>query len=128
MRMLRRVVLALGLVGCTTPTNPNVLPDGAVWLDPVPTEYANDWRSVEACSGLTGDFASVRWMVYPGRLVIPGTMNLGQTHHQSRIIELAGAALAPVWRHEMLHLLLGPSGDNHPVEYFVTRCGDVVAH
>ena len=122
---MRYAILILVLTTCTTPTG---LPEGGVWLDPVPAEYAADWKAVEACSGTTGDFASVRWIVYPDRLVVPGTRNIGQAHHDTRIVELAGRALAPVIRHEMLHLLLGPQVTGHPDEYFVERCGEIVAH
>lgn len=117
-------LLRVGATSCETPT----AMQGGVWLDPVPAEYADDWRSVEACSGLTGDFATVRWVIYPDRLVVPGTRNLGQAHHDTRIIELGGRALAPIRRHEILHLLLGPVGDDHPVAYFVDRCGTLVSH
>ena len=113
------------LAGCSTPTDPNALPDGAEWLEPVPVEYAGWWAEVEACSGLRGDFATVRFVVWPGMVVIPGTRRMGASYSDRRVIELAGRALGPTVRHEMLHML---GVDGHPEEYFGQsgRCAGVV--
>ena len=124
---MRYVVVCVGVIlgACSTPTDPNALPDGAEWLEPVPAEYAEWWRALEGCSGLRGDFATVRFVVWPDRVVIPDTRWMGYAHTDTRIIELAGRALGPTIRHEMLHML-GVGG--HPEEFFVRRCGEIITN
>jgi hypothetical protein len=87
-----------------------------------PDVYRTWWDKTEACSGLTGDFDRVEWLVVPG----PGfKCSSGQCagHWESdhRIF------LASDWqrnemvvRHEMLHDLLRRSG--HPSPPFGEGC------
>lgn len=128
---MKRMTVCVGLIlmaGCVTPTDPNALPDGAEWLVPLPVEYVEWWAETERCAGTTGDFASVRWAIYPDRFFVPGTRNSGVAHIDTRMVELAGRYRlnAPTVRHEMLHLLLQTA--EHPTEYFALRCAELVAH
>lgn len=127
MRYALAVPLVLALAACQTTTDPGSLPLGAEWLDPIPAEYASLWRETEQCSGLSGDFAAVRWIVYPNNIWIPNTTAVGRTTLQTSVIELVNGAVhsSEVVTHEMLHLLLGTPG--HPGEYFLEKCGQLVA-
>jgi hypothetical protein len=112
---------------CQDPTAPHVLL-GAVPLQ-TPPRFAMWWRLAEACSGTTGDFASVAWYV------VPNTTTLTYENKQvdaywignpDRIV-LADTRRndGPTVRHEMLHALLHRNG--HPRDAFLTACGGVVA-
>lgn len=120
--------LALGglLSGCSSlaPSEP-LLPKGATEI-PIPAAYQRWHDKTEACSGLSGDFSTIKFYVVPGvetfstkdgskvgewtsdgatnRIVIAGNY---QNHEM-------------VVRHELLHSLLRKEG--HPAEYFVDRC------
>ncbi len=114
------------LSGCSSlsPSEPS-LPPGATEI-PVPVYYAKWHTKTQACSGLSGDFSTIKFYVVPGvetfstsagpkvgewtsdgvtnRIVIAGNY---QNHEM-------------VVRHELLHSLLRREG--HPAEYFVDRC------
>lgn len=124
----RLLLLPLGLVACRAPSEP--LPYNAQLVDP-PAAYALWWKVTEACSGISGDFAAVRWYVVPNVATIAdgSDQSLGMWYAAGNRIVLAGrrAMDGRVVRHEMLHALVGPtSGEGHPNEYFVQRCGGVV--
>lgn len=119
------LVLLLAALGCV-PTEP--LPSGAQPLTPPPV-YREWYAATEACSGLTGSFASIRWYVMPGveqwESAKGPVVGLWQGRQEGAVhyITLAESLVNHelVVRHEMLHSLLNATG--HPVEYFETRCG-----
>ena len=114
------------LVACRMPTTP--LPPGAERFDP-PTVYAEWWNLTEACSGLTGDYASVTWYQVPNADTIPfgeGRFVNGEWQGDGNRIILGGENLedGDLVRHEMLHALLRQGG--HPRAMFIGRCRGTV--
>lgn len=85
------------------------------------------WQLTEACSGVTGDFASVRWYEVPhaSQIVVDGRAVQGYWWSEDNRIVLASSEVlqGQLVRHEMLHALTG-AGHSH--EYFIKRCGGVV--
>ena len=122
--------VALGLVlvcSCESPKEP--LPAGAIALDPPPI-YRVWWTEVEACSGITSDVDAISWYYVPNTGVFPvgsdpNVDGYRQPYHHS--ITLAGFNVndALLVRHEELHAILHNVG--HPTEYFVQKCGSIVA-
>ena len=122
--------IAVGLIvlcSCESPTEP--LPAGAVALDPPPI-YRSWWNEVEACSGIASDFDAISWYYVPDATVFrigsnPYVDGYWQPYHSS--ITLAGLKLnnALLVRHEALHAILHTV--DHPPEYFVQKCGSIVA-
>src|SRR5687767_13898568 len=55
---------AVGLAACSSLVDPD-LPVNARQFTPPPV-YARWWAMTQACSGLSGDLASVSWYVVPG--------------------------------------------------------------
>jgi len=131
MRFDRSALALLFLaMGCGSATDLPPLPDRAVPMG-APPIYETWWHEVELCSGKTGDFAAVSWYYVPG----PAGFTSG-----------SGADLAGVWQpsrnaitlaeyaredslvvtHEELHAILHRT--DHPAEYFVQKCGNLVAH
>ena len=119
-------LLALA-IACDATTAPNV-PRTAVPLA-APARFALWWRLMQACSGITGDFAAVSWYV------VPNTRTLSYQGKQvdaywigdpDRIV-LADSLRnsGPIVRHEMLHVLLHRNG--HPRDAFLAACGGLVA-
>jgi hypothetical protein len=116
------------LWGCNSSTEP--LPAGAALLDPAPDSYRTWWQEVEACSGRTGNFDAISWYYVPNVGVFPVGTNPNvdgywQPYHHS--ITLAGFKIydALLVRHEALHAILNTV--DHPAEYFVQKCGSIVA-
>jgi hypothetical protein len=93
-------------------------PSGTYPFAPPPF-YQGLWEQVEGCSGLSGDFAKVRWFAVPQRLfTCPDGECFGvwEGPHNIYVTELAMAdSLGNYFtvRHEMLHELLR-GGLNHP--------------
>jgi hypothetical protein len=124
--LILSALLSLALA-CDRATAPDV-PWTAVPLA-APTRFALWWRLTEACSGVTGDFASVSWFVVPNTATLNyqgEIVNAYWIGDPNRIV-LADAHRndGPIVRHEMLHALLHRSG--HPRSAFLAGCGDVVA-
>ena len=119
--------LASLALACSGATEPHVAL-GAVPLTP-PARFALWWRLTEACSGLTGDYASVQWYVVPNTTTIndQGTQVDAYWISDPDRIVLADAHKndGPIVRHEMLHALLHRNG--HPRDAYLVGCGDVVA-
>ena len=120
--------LVFAAARCSSPTDS--LPAGAVPFDP-PASYATWWADVEQCSGKTGDFAAISWYYVPG----PGDFTVGsnpdivgvwQAFNHSITLSQSVWENADVVRHEEPHAIL-QRGD-HPPEYFVQKCGSIVAH
>jgi hypothetical protein len=129
LRLRIRLALAiLALTGaCVVLTEP-AFPVDAVRIS-APARFAAWWKVTEACSGLTGDFASVGWYVVPSeRVTVAGNQFDGYTWTDggARIV-LARTMVTEgeLVRHEMLHVLLQRGG--HPAAFFRERCGDIVA-
>jgi hypothetical protein len=105
-------LLTLVTVSCGEITGP--FPQGAVLIDP-PRVYEMWWRLTESCSGITGDYSHVRWFQVPNasEILVNGRPYQGYwTQAQDRIVI------------EMLHAL---TGEHHTHEYFMDKCGGVVA-
>jgi hypothetical protein len=119
------LLVALILTACIGVTNPS-LPAGAIAMQP-PKPYALWWNLTEACSGITGDFASVSWYVLPNQTQFEVNARKYQSYWFARgnaIVITASSRLdGQLVRHEMLHALAGPE---HRQEYFVDKCGGVV--
>lgn len=101
------------------------LPAGAVEIA-APAVYREWHQKTQACSGLIGDFSTVKFYVVPGVETFSTVegQKLGQWIQDGaadRII-VAGNYRdhEMVVRHELLHSLLGREG--HPSEYFNQRC------
>lgn len=114
----------LNLISCGFATAP--LPPNAEEFIP-PAVYARWWAMTEACSGRSGDLASLRWYHVPGFVVeVNGEDASGYwSPSGNRIVltdEIAddGASV----RHEMLHALLRASG--HPRAQFLGVCASLV--
>jgi hypothetical protein len=93
-----------------------------------PLVYGLWWGLTEACSGISGDLSSVRWYALPDAAsfeVNGGTYQSYWWGTGNRIV-VAGRSkmVGPLIRHEMLHALTGPK---HSREYFVDKCGGIVA-
>ena len=126
-RGITSLLAVASLLSCEYPTAP-AFPDDAVPFAP-PERYALWWGMTEACSGRTGDLASVRWYVVPGvrTIVVNGKEYSGYWYGRPDRIVLAGESRfdGALVRHEMLHVLLGPVG--HPRVPYLTSCNDIVA-
>lgn len=119
-------LLASAIISCGGITEP-AFPTGAVPMQP-PRVYAMWWQLTQACSGITGNFASVRWYVVPNasQIVVNGRAVQGYWwSDENRIVVASSEVLqGQLVRHEMLHALTG-AGHSH--EYFMDRCGGIVA-
>jgi hypothetical protein len=90
-------------------------PAGSQSWEP-PAIYREWWAATEACSGLSGDFDRVEWMVVPGESFECGSGQcVGHWDPDHKIF------LADQWkehemvvRHEMLHDLMRRSGHPNP--------------
>ena len=118
---------AVGVAACSSLVDPD-LPANAELFTPPPV-YARWWAMTQACSGLSGDLASVSWYVVPGASTVPlnGQMVDGYWSLASNRIVIAEAARMSGGkvRHEMLHALI--KGRGHPRGKFLADCGGVVA-
>ena len=106
------------------------LPEGARFRA-IPGMYSVWWQQVEQCAGQKQDFAKVSWYYVPGT----GFFDYGSSEGLSGIwlpgrnaITIAEFALddALIVRHEELHAILRRS--DHPAQFFVEKCGDLVSH
>jgi hypothetical protein len=114
-------------LACDNATAPDV-PRGAVSIA-APERFALWWRLTQACSGITGDYASVSWYVVPNTTTLTWQGLQVDAYWMSNpdriVLSDAHRDDGPVVRHEMLHALL--HRDGHPRDAFVTACGGVVA-
>ena len=122
------LALALATTHCSSPTES--LPSGALPLNH-PAIYQTWWHEVEQCSGKTADFAAVSWCYVPGLGVFgsgsdQGLAGLWQPQHNSITLAQFAVEDSSVVTHEELHAILQRT--DHPPEYFVQRCGNLVAH
>jgi hypothetical protein len=120
--------LVLAAARCSSPTDS--LPSGAVAFSP-PAIYETWWGEVEQCSGKTGDFAAISWYYVRGQGDFtvgsnPDIVGVWQAFNHSITLSQSVWENADVVRHEELHAIL-QRGD-HPAEYFVQKCGSIVAH
>lgn len=108
-------LFALATAGC------GFDPTGEAPMEPPPV-YREWWARTEACSGLSGDFDRVQWLVVPGASFPCSSGRCAGHWEQGHQIYIAGdwAKHEMVVRHEMLHDLLGRSG--HPNPPFGTGC------
>lgn len=118
---MRRIIPLVVLLACADPLG---------WLyrtepepfDP-PPEYQTYWAQAEHCTGLTGNFARLRFHVSdslpcPGHLM--GCYGFWVQPHDIYLLRRV-TGRASVVRHEMTHDLL--QRDGHPPAYF-PRCED----
>ena len=111
----RLVALATLLAAC------GFDPAGSQPLEP-PAVYQEWWAKTEACSGLSGDFDRVEWMVVPGESFPCSSGDCVGHWDPSHKIFLASdwSMHEMVVRHEMLHDLVRRSG--HPSPPFGNGC------
>jgi hypothetical protein len=103
------------------------LPHGAQRFRP-PAQFRAWWKLTELCSGLHGDFDTVRWYVLPNSDVFSlegQTVNGAWYGDGNRIVvgDSEGGDGSLI-RHEMLHALLRSGA--HPRSQFLANCGDIV--
>jgi hypothetical protein len=119
-------LFAAGVLSCGGITEPP-FPANAVPMQP-PRVYAMWWQLTQTCSGITADFASVRWYVVPNvsQISVDGHQVQGYWWSSGNRIAVVGSQLlqGQLVRHEMLHALTGPE---HTHKYFIDKCGGVVA-
>lgn len=126
-RMTRRhaplLVALAGAVAACYDSPP--LPAGAVRME-APAVYALWWEQVRACSRRDADLDRIRFYEVPGGITMDGRTIAGYFDARHRRIVLASDwALHPrLVRHEMLHAFIPLQ--EHPREYYLHRCGDVV--
>ncbi len=105
------------------------LPRGARRFTPS-AQYRAWWALTEACSGVQGDFNTVKWYILSSSdtFAIEGETVNGAWYggHDNWIVlgdeEAFDGSLV---RHEMLHALLKTPG--HPRQQFLGNCSDIVA-
>ncbi len=116
----RRVPLVLGLV--LLASCGGFAPTASAPLVP-PSTYRQWWTATEACSGLSGDFARVRFEVVPGGdFECPSGRCVGRWEPPATVyLSERWVGNEMVVRHEMLHVLIGRSG--HPDPPFQRGCG-----
>ena len=102
---------------------------GACGFDPAgsqawepPEVYREWWAATEACSGLSGDYDRVEWMIVPGESFECGSGRCVGHWDPGHKIFIASdwQAHEMVVRHEMLHELMRRSG--HPNPPFGNGC------
>jgi hypothetical protein len=120
------VAVALLLQGCSAlAPSEAALPTGAV-PTAAPAVYQEWAQKTEACSGIRGDFSTVKWYVVPGVETFSTKdgekVGLWISNGSGDTIILAGNYQnhEMVVSHEFLHHLLHREG--HPQEYFSTKC------
>lgn len=129
-RFVSAVALTAAALACDSPAAP-LAPPALADASPLspPAWYASAYAHMEACSGLHGDFARVRWYHVSGsRVRAPdaGGYAAAVTYPSLHTIILADfyAADTIVIRHEVMHDLADVT--SHPVEWFDGRCGDLM--
>jgi hypothetical protein len=87
-----------------------------------PAVYREWWAATEACSGLSGNFERVEWMVVPGESFACGSGQCVGHWDPGHKIFIASdwTGHEMVVRHEMLHELMRRSG--HPDPPFGNGC------
>lgn len=119
--------VTLGVVNaCESATGPAMPADAVEMAAAKP--YALWWSMVQSCSQRSGDLARVRWFVVPNssEITVGARKYHGYWFGDDNSIVLASKSVLDggLVRHEMLHAL---TGGGHARDYFVTRCGGVVA-
>lgn len=132
MRIKSIVFIALLTGACASATDPisEPLPAGALPMVR-PEILLLWWHEVEQCSGKTGDFTAISWYWVPGIGGFPfgsdpNVVGLWQEQHNSITLAQFVRENPLVVRHEELHAIL--RRNDHPPEYFVEKCGDLVSH
>lgn len=127
LRWFSAVATVVGLAACRNLVDPD-LPSNAEAFAP-PAVYARWWAMTEACSGLSGDLASVSWFVVPGvsTVTLDGKSVEGYWSLPGNRIVIAGSGklAGGLVRHEMLHALIQARG--HPRAKYLDACGGVVS-
>ncbi len=129
---MRRWLLGAALVaaGCKEPLEAVSLPPNAFEFTPEPV-YRAWWAQIEQCAGRGSDFDAVRWYAVPGEVPfrvpthsrpVYGYWDAVANHVV--LLQYLPNRRAPIIRHEALHAIIKRT--DHPREYFVQRCGDVI--
>ena len=120
----------LVLISCASDTTAPPLPPDAREFTPEAV-YRDWWAQVEQCSGRTAVFDDVRWYVVPGEdpFRVDGVAYpvLGYWERQGNrivLLQYVPDSRAALIRHEALHAILRRT--DHPAEFFVERCGEVI--
>ena len=131
------VVALVACAGTIPPHRSGPLPEKALRITTIPTQYADWWKAVEDCSGHTKPLSSVTWYLvattsYRGflwRNPYKGTTEwvAGLAYSDRSVIVMGSGWLfsGPEVRHEMLHLIGSPLG--HSPELYQDKCKDVVS-
>ena len=129
-RLARCLALGAAVLSCASPAAP-IAPAALADATPLapPAWYASAYAGMERCSGLTGDFARIRWYHVPGSLVSApdaGGYAAAVTYPSLHTIVIADfyANDTFVVRHEVMHDLADVT--SHPPEWFDGRCGDLM--
>ncbi len=117
----------LGLGACAD-SSVAFAPDAATPLTP-PAFYLTLWHETETCAGRTADYGAVSWYVLPAGASWSSENRdiLGAWRERDNRITMRAEYVndSLVVRHEMLHAILHDG--RHSVEFFFTRCGELVA-
>lgn len=123
--MIRAALAAVLLFGCSEPFAP--VEDDWTPYSP-PAAFATFWAEMEACTGLSRDFAGVRWFTAESLEDYYGTggTTTGAYYHPDVVVirqSVVEARFAPVILHEIIHALdahrdLWSHTEGGPVEYF----------
>jgi len=122
------MMCALFVVGCSD-FGVNI-PDEATPFTP-PEIYRQWWLDIEGCAQRYGDFNAIRWFKVPDSYLFSSAgykseSIAAQTYFKSNVIIVRESYLlvAPIIRHEMLHILVPVKG--HPRQYFRSECAKVL--
>lgn len=119
---MKRLLLVLILTACSADIMGlgEAVPYDSPMLRPL-------WNEVEACSGLQGNFDAVRWYLAPNGIKRNGVWVGGLWDQDENKIYLTPPHKDDprMIKHEEMHALLGPTGNNHPPHYFNGVCGDL---
>lgn len=118
------IALALLLLASIHACSEIVGPPGAQRFDP-PDVYRVHWRTIESCSGLSGNFDDVAWYSTPGSASLDVNA-VGAWYPSGNRIYLNRDYVddPQVVRHEMLHAL-NRVEEGHPAEFLI-GCGGLV--
>lgn len=126
---MKRLLFVLALTACAD----SIGPPSLFWMTrglvdiPAPNQAREIWTELEACSGLRGDFDSVRWAVAPNGIRVKGKWKYGIWLPENVIVLAPNAVDNYITiKHEEVHALLR-GGGNHPAKYFSGLCGDLMS-
>jgi hypothetical protein len=128
------VIVCLAMASFVT-TGCDFITDSSNTLDPQaralvpPARFETMWRTVQACTGLRGEFSSLEFYSVPSGYRVNGKLVDGfwenRGWHQRIYLTNGLAATPETVRHEMVHALIQTA--QHTRRDFVENCGGIVA-